>query len=179
MRVLVVASVIVWSLFGVAPPARSEGAGPSLQNEEDDKALTAKACGAAEVNYDHDTDKKQHPTPETTPGQALVYVVRPTNYGGAIQSKVAVDGAWKGVNKGKNYFFFTLEPGEHFFCSKAENRSVMALTVEGGKTYYLQQKIRMGFNKARNKLEVIDERDGKKALEDSRLSTWKEKPKSK
>ena len=107
-----------------------------------------------------------------------MYIVRPTGYGGGIQSKVAVDGVWRGVNKGKNYFFFTLEPGEHFFCSKSENRSVMALTVEGGKTYYLQQKIRMGFNKARNRLEVIDEVEGKKALRDARLSAWKEKTKN-
>lgn len=176
MRLLFLASVL--SCLVVGTNLQAESGGVSRQEEDENKALTAKACGTVEVNYDHDTDKDQHPTPEPTADQALVYIVRPTGYGGGIQSKVAVDGVWRGVNKGKNYFFFTLEPGEHFFCSKSENRSVMALTVEAGKTYYIQQKIRMGFNKARNRLEVIDEAEGKKALREARLSTWKEKPKS-
>ncbi|MBZ5684784.1 MAG: hypothetical protein LAP86_07095 [Acidobacteriia bacterium] len=49
-------------------------------------------------------------------------------------TKLAVDGDWKGVNRGNNYFYFTLEPGEHYFCSAAENHSVLTLKVEAGKT---------------------------------------------
>ena len=172
MRLLFFASVVSCVLVGDLSAAQGV-----KQDEDDDKALIAKACGSVEVNYNHNTNKKEHPAPEPTPGQALVYIVRPTTYGAGIQTKVAVDGVWKGVNRGKNYFFFTLEPGEHYFCSKSENRSVTALKLEAGKTYYIQQKIRMGFNKARNRLEVIDEREGRKALQDSRLSTWTEKPK--
>ncbi len=151
---------------------------PRQDKEEDDnKGLTLRACGTDEVSFDQQTDKKQHPTPQPTPGQALVFVVRPTGLGGKIQTKVAVDGVWMGVNRAKNYFFFALEPGEHYICSKAENRSVVALTVEGGKTYYIQQKIRMGLMKARNTLEVLDEQAGSKALGDSHLSTWSVKAK--
>lgn len=139
------------------------------------KELERKACGTTEIKYKASTDKKQHPVPEAPPDKALVFVVRPTLWGNKIQTKLAVDGQWKGVNRGNNYFFFTLDPGEHHFCSDSENRSLVTLNVEAGKTYYLQQKIRVGFWKARNKLAVLDEAEGKKGLSESHLSIFEEK----
>ncbi len=90
------------------------------------------------------TDKKQHPLGEPAPGKALVYVVRPTMMGNKIQTKLAVDAQWAGVNRGHNYFFLQLDPGQHYFCSKAENKSVLAVRVEAGKTYYVEQMIKTG-----------------------------------
>lgn len=145
----------------------------------DDKArkeeIERKACPKVDVKFSADTDKKTHPTPEPPPDKALVYVLRPTRYGGKIQSKLAIDGQWVGLNRGKNYFFVTLDPGEHYFCSKAENRSTMALKVQAGKTYYVEQKIRMGFMKARNKLAMMTEEQGKAKLPKCHPSVWKEK----
>jgi hypothetical protein len=141
---------------------------------EDEKAkqkeLEAKACGPEGVKYSAETDKKQHPTPEAPADQALVYVIRPTMSGHKVQTKLAVDGRWVGANRGNNYFYLTLPPGEHYFCSQAENRSVLAVTLEAGRTYYLQQKIRMGWMKARNKLELLGEEEGKKGLAKCHLS---------
>ncbi|MGO9012250.1 MAG: hypothetical protein ACLQPN_19305 [Bryobacteraceae bacterium] len=71
-----------------------------------------------------------------------------------------------------HYFFFTLDPGEHYFCSQSENHSLLTLRVEAGKTYYLQQHIRLGAMKARNKLEVMTEEEGKTKLADAHPSTW-------
>jgi uncharacterized protein DUF2846 len=109
----------------------------------------------------------------------MIYVVRPTMMGNKIQTKLGVDGHWVGVNRGDNYFYFTLEPGTHYFCSQAENRSVLALTVEAGKTYYLQQKITMGFMKARNHLVVVDEAKGKEDVAKTHPSSFEEKGTSK
>jgi len=134
------------------------------------KELEQKACGPADVKHSVETDKKQHPTPEAPPDKALIYVIRPTMSGNRVQTKLGVDGHWMGVNRGDNYFFFTLAPGEHHFCSQAENRSVTALKVEAGKTYYLQQKIRMGWMKAGNNLVVLDEAEGKTGLAKCHLS---------
>jgi len=47
--------------------------------------------------------------------------------------------------------------------------------VEAGKTYYLQQKIKMGFMKARNKLVAISETEGKEALGKCHPSSWEVK----
>jgi hypothetical protein len=137
--------------------------------------LEKRACPSVDVKFKTETDKKSHPLGEAPSDKALVYVVRPTMYGNKIQSKLAVNGTWMGVNRGHNYFFFTLDPGEHYLCSKAENKSVMALKVEAGKTYFVEQKIKMGFMKARNKIELIPEEEGKKKLAKSHPSSWAEK----
>ncbi len=153
---------------------QTKPAAASQEQEEDRSAIAAKACGP-KVKHTVRTDKSQQPAAEAPGDKALVYVVRPTKYGGKIQTKLAVDGEWKGVNRGNNYFFFTLEPGTHYFCSQSENHSVLALTVEAGKVYYIQQKMRIGINKARNRLEVLDAAEGKKGLQKCQLSVFEEK----
>ena len=145
------------------------------QDKPDDKALTMKACGPSEkeVKYNADTDKNQHPNPAPPPAdKALIYVLRPTMMGNGVQTKLAVDGDWKGVNRGNTYFFFTLDPGEHYFCSVAENHSVLALTVEAGKTYFVQQHVSMGFMKARTSLSQMKDDEAQKKLPDLHLATW-------
>ncbi len=141
------------------------------------KELRLKACGTTEVNYKASTDKVNHPTPEAPTDKALIYVMRPTMIGYKINSKLAVDGEWKGVNRGKTYFFFTLEPGEHYFCSESENQDYLKLFVEAGKTYYLQQQVEMGLMKARTNLVVMTEENGKKKLADVNLSVFELKSK--
>ncbi len=140
-------------------------------------ARELKACGAKdkEVKYVADTDKKTHPTGTPAADTALIYVIRSTMFGNKVQTKLAVDGEWKGVNRGNNYFFFTLKPGEHYFCSQAENRSVLVLTVEAGKTYYLAQTIHMGAWKARTDLVALGDDDGQKELAKAHPSTWEVK----
>lgn len=49
---------------------------------------------------------------------------------------------------------------------------MLALKVEAGKTYYLQQEIRMGVMKAQNELTVMEEDKAKEKLEKLHLSTW-------
>ena len=128
------------------------------------------ACPVADVGFRVATDKHSHPTPEPDPGKALVYVLRPAWVGLAIQTKVAVDGRWVGANKARNYFYVTLDPGVHTFCSKSENRSSLALRLEEGKTYFLEQKISMGALKARNKLILLDDAEGREKLAECHLS---------
>jgi hypothetical protein len=146
-------------------------------SKEAKKELRLKACGTTEVNYKADTDKKNHPTPEAPTDKALIYVMRTTMFGYKINSKLAVDGEWKGVNRGKTYFFFTLEPGEHYFCSESENQDYLKLFVEAGKTYYLQQQVEFGAWKARTDLVVMTEEQGKKKLADVNLSVFELKKK--
>ncbi len=161
-------------LLAIAALAISAGHLAAQKEAEKDEAkqkeLEQKACGPEGVKHSAETDKKQHPTPEAPPDKALIYIIRPTMGGNKVQTKLGVDGQWMGVNRGDNYFFFTLAPGEHYFCSQAENRSVMALTVEAGKTYYLQQKIRMGWMKAGNNLALLNEAEGKEGLAKCHLS---------
>ena len=68
-----------------------------------------------------------------------------------------------------------MTPGPHYFCSRAENHSAIALNVEAGKTYYLRQEIQEGIMKARTKLEVMEDDKAQKKLEKLHLSTWETK----
>jgi hypothetical protein len=164
-----VTGVVVLFALPIIAVAQKEESAPSSS-----KDLELKACGPEdkEVKYVADTDKSTHPTGAPTADTALIYVIRSTMLGNKVQSKLAVDGEWKGVNRGNNYFFFNLKPGEHYFCDRAENRATLVLTVEAGKTYYLAQRIHMGAWKARTDLVAMDEADGQKELANAHPSTW-------
>jgi hypothetical protein len=173
MRSCIVAVAVV----SLGLPALADDKDKKGESNDPAKELELKACGPKdkEVDFKAGTDKAQHPTPDQPADKALVYVLRPSMIGNKIQSKLAVDGDWKGTNRGNNYFYFTLGPGEHFFCSLAENHSVLKLDTEAGKTYYLQQHVRMGVMKARNELAIMTDDEGKKKLADAHLSTWETK----
>lgn len=145
------------------------------KNDDARQELRKKACGTEAANFSAETDKNSRPMPAAPDDKALIYVLRSTMFGFKIHSKLAVNGEWKGVNRGKTYFFFTLEPGEHFFCSESENQSYLSLTVEAGKTYYLQQQVKPGAWKARTELVVLGEEEGKKKLDGLNLSVFTRK----
>jgi len=116
------------------------------------------------------SDKKQvelskdRPMGKLQAGKALVYVVRPAFVGTTIKTYFVCDDDFKGINKGKSYFFFHVDPGKHVFWSKAENVDALELDVKAGQTYFIKQKIQMGALRARVKLVVLSEFEGKAAL---------------
>jgi hypothetical protein len=57
----------------------------------------------------------------------------------------------------------------------AENQSELALDMAAGETYYLLQYVQTGIMKARNKLGVMSEEEGKSKLASAHLSTWEVK----
>lgn len=102
-------------------------------------------------------------------GKALVYVVRPSWFGFAINFKVYFNDTYIGKTKGKRFLYTVLDPGTYHVISKAENKSEVSLNAEPGKIYYLKQSVGFGFIKARNSLYQIHEEIGKKALRKCRL----------
>jgi len=49
----------------------------------------------------------------------------------------------EGVNRANNYFYFALQPGRTILLLHGQLQR-FAARVEAGKTYYLQQHVRMG-----------------------------------
>lgn len=196
---LVALSAAVAASPGTAPAAENQPPKPSPSVEEEEEEgkgekeedfkeepttkegkareeeIKKKACPSATPGFDHESEKNPATAREPMPDKGIVYVVRPSRLGSKIQSKFAADGAWAGVNRGRSSFVLEMAPGEHFFCSKAENTSVLALNVEAGKIYFVEQKIKMGFMKARNQLALLTEKEGREKLGKTKPSIWKQK----
>jgi hypothetical protein len=95
-----------------------------------DQAVTARAaagCGPTEVKFEVKTDKRQHPIGQPESGKALVYVFADENADpggiriGGLTTRIGLDGAWVGANKGTSYFFFSVNPAV-IACVRIGNR---------------------------------------------------------
>jgi hypothetical protein len=103
--------------------------------------------------------------------KALIYIVRPDFLGSAIKFTVECDGTRIGATGGKRFIYTIQSPGKHKIVSRAENDAEIEVEVEAGKIYYVQQIPTMGVMKARNKLVLLNETEGKEKLGKSNLST--------
>src|SRR5262245_51509116 len=141
-------------------------------------------CGPSEGQFDV-TSGKSHPAAKPESGKALVYVIEDIERGPTM--RLGLDGAWIGANKGKSYFFFSLDPGDHQVCTKWQSGvfkktaermgSAITLTAEAGKTYYLRiQAFERNHRKGINgdwtvKLEPVETAEGQFLVSSSWFST--------
>ena len=101
---------------------------------------------------------------QPTDKEALVYFIRTTGLGAAIKFWAFADQSFLGVTQGKSYAFALVPEGKHLFWSKAENITTLEMEVQGGRTYYLNQEVRMGGFRARVRLSLMDEAAATEAL---------------
>jgi hypothetical protein len=109
------------------------------------------------------------PTVTAGPGEATVYFMRPASLGMAINFYVFVDETLVGATKGNTYTYTTVPAGEHIVWARSGNVSALKVTLEAGKTYYFEQKVKMGGLKARVSLEPMAEAE---ALEQIAKDPW-------
>jgi hypothetical protein len=92
-------------------------------------------------------------TTQPEAGKALVYVIGDT-WGdhvaihiGTPPTRFGIDGTWVGANGYRSYFFFSVEPGDHYLCTNVEAKTERAVqsstaarsfTAEAGKSYYFR-----------------------------------------
>lgn len=141
---------------------------------QDQSAIAAAeaACGPKDVKFDVKTDQNQHPVPQPDAQKALVYVVQ--DFGqvqckGCAVTKVGLDGAWVGANKGNSYIFFFAEPGERHLCMNWQSRfelrsrafAVANFTAEAGKTYYYRARLFPGHLDISFDLDPVNSDQGK------------------
>jgi Protein of unknown function (DUF2846) len=109
----------------------------------------------------HDSTSFLKPSAE----EALIYVMRPSNLGFALGFSIACDNTMLGTTKGKRFVQGLVKPGAHkITASGGEKDAEIEISVEAGKTYYIEQKIKMGLVLARTKLELLTEEEGIKIL---------------
>ena len=95
----------------------------------------------------------------------------------------APDGVWVGANKGKSYFFFSVEEGDHQLCTKWQSiifkktahpiGSATALNAESGKAYYFRIQVyeRSEYD-CTVKLEPVETAEGQFLVSSSRFSIY-------
>lgn len=83
------------------------------------------------------------------PGKALIYFLRPSSFGGAIQSTIYDDDQYIGTVSANTHVAYQAEPGRHMFMVIGESADFMQADLLAGKTYSAIVQARMGVWKAR------------------------------
>src|ERR1700680_1824617 len=89
-------------------------AAPVVAQDHLSSAPVNGGCGPSNAHFDVTTNSKEHSISQPDSGKALVYVFEDIERGPTM--RVGIDGAWVGANKGKSYFFFSVDPGDHQLC---------------------------------------------------------------
>lgn len=98
------------------------------------------------------------PAPE---GKAVVYFVRPSALGFAINFIYFDSATLIGRFNGPKYIRYECDPGKHIFWARSENKDFIDAEVEAGKIYFVEATPKMGAVKAGVKLEPVDPNDTK------------------
>ena len=156
----------------------------SVFAQEPSAVSSSGGCGPDETQFDVITNKREPPVKQPDFGKALIYVIEDIERGPTM--RVGLDGAWVGANKGKSYFFFPLDPGDHQLCTKWQSSvfkktaerigSATAVKAEAGKVYYFRiQVYERSEHDSTVKLEPVETAEGQFLVSSSRFSTWRAK----
>ena len=85
--------------------------------------------------------------------------------GAASAIEVQVNGQAAGGTGPGTFFRWDLKPGTHSFYSRSgESSATIALTVEAGSIYYIQQDARLGLDQGRVTMKEVDAATGMNAI---------------
>jgi len=100
----------------------------------------------------------------------LVYILRPSVVGFALNFRVFCNGQGIGFTKGKTFIYTVLEPGEHVITNKAENKDEISINTEPNKTYFIKQAVKTGALTMGADLVPLNETEGRRTLMKCKLS---------
>jgi len=97
---------------------------------------------------------------------ARIYVLRSSSFGSAVQFKIFQDENLIGKLGPKSYLSWNVVPEgkEINIISKSENKDTLTINPIAGKSYYIKQRVDLGFVVARTRLELIDEEEAKEIM---------------
>ncbi len=125
-------------------------------------------------------------------GKALVYFMRPSGMGFAINFQIWDGDHFIGLSQAKSYFAYECAPGRHLFIGMAENKRGVEADLEAGKSYYIITQVKMGAWRARmafvpvtrgsefwNKVEIYKKELNFIAPKEEEVASWEAKKKAK
>ena len=102
-------------------------------------ALTAVACSPYRIAEPR--AEVLHPFAPIPEDFARVCMIRTSHLAQAVAFPTLDNGALVGATKGPTFFCYKAEPGEHTLRIEADEPTLVKLHAEGGKSYYLHEKI--------------------------------------
>ncbi|MEQ9299525.1 MAG: DUF2846 domain-containing protein [Cyclobacteriaceae bacterium] len=105
--------------------------------------------------------------------EATVYLIRYGVGAPGIPSTIELNQQYVGRTLPYSYIQLSVEPGKHRITANLRNRYSVDMTVEAGKSYYLRQYIVPGAFFPGTRIEMIDEEDGVKLLNQNKPITEK------
>ncbi len=148
------------------------------------KTILPDACGSDDVKFKVKAREGQPVPTAPEAGKAQVVFVEVMDktglFTGDAITRIGVDGAWVGANKGDSYFTFTVTPGDHHLCADwqadfgptKEKVGLDFFKAEPGKIYYYQVKITVISQAAQRSLVLtrLSEDEGKYRIKASPYS---------
>lgn len=112
-------------------------------------------------------------TPDSN--QAMIYIVRPSFFGGLVRFNVYVDNQMPeseiGFTRSSQYIYFNVTPGRHKLYSRAENWAEIEIDVKPNEILFIEQNPEFGILYARNSLSMLAEFQGKYHLKKLSVGT--------
>lgn len=127
--------------------------------------LSAALAGCATTHMTPVSIENQTKGPDQD--KALVVFMRPSNFGGAIQSALYDGDAYIGTLSANARIAYQAAPGKHMFMVTGESADFMEADLFAGQTYYTVVVPRMGIWKAR-----FSFRPHNGQIEESDLQSW-------
>jgi len=101
--------------------------------------------------------------------KAMVYLYRISSMGFAVGLDVDCNNKELAKLFPKQFFLDVLDPGKYVFTGRGENEDDLVLTLEPNKKYYIEVSPKMGWVKARCKLELMELSEGNKKVQKCKL----------
>jgi hypothetical protein len=99
-----------------------------------------------------------------TSDRTLIYIMRPSSFGGAIQSTLYDGEEYIGTLSANTRVAYLAEPGHHMFMIVGESADFMQAELTAGKIYFALVAPRMGVWKARFSLNPVKATESKKKI---------------
>lgn len=134
-------------------------------------ALFLSGCASVPMETEEQSDAaKKFSSPSSE--NAGLYIYRSGSFGGALKKDVWVNGKCVGETA-PNIFFYKEVQGnkEHKVSTESEfSPNDLLVNTEGGKNYFIQQYIKMGAFVGGAGLKLVDEENGKNAVQQLKMA---------
>lgn len=103
------------------------------------------------------------------PGEALIYVYRPSAEGETVVFDVAVNGNYIGKSEAEGYFLIEAPAGKVDLMAQGDNTAMRELAVQAGHRYYVFEGYAPSLFTGRTSLDVKDPATGREGLKHTSL----------